>query len=780
MDLSKPTPVWNTLNICPPTLTYNQNRGEKLLSVVGKGSGLSFTVQIAEGASEIALDQPHTVNVQGDEVSVFQFISPQGISDKQLDITATSQTNVAAYLKVSQNCKEVDVQKDPQSIDYKKESLRLSFATKGRITLSSVSIPPLTDSVSKWFIGISLKNLSGDVKRSESKSVTLKLTRSFDYSYTTPIFFLLFVSFVVGILVSIVAYYLFEESLTQVKPGEGNLVNDNPDFKISYRDLWEVIRYQWFSQGSVTYSYITGIVGALLMIGAFQFAFAKWNRMIQEGDRDNCYYNDFCYKVANHDIPFNLMISNLTYIVHGLILVVWVLILETKVNLRCKSGRTFEEAAEIKNRYSFSIGYVFSWALVFQGLFSTLYDLCPSRVAFQFDLTFMFVIAGLTVLLLYKRIEHNRCLSSENVKYIKEATNFFCSVITSFFITMYFDALSNFFFAFKIIWWPVMVYWAFRKLQFCQKNRSDELEFRLRMFLSILVFPPISFVNCKLVSWFSDSVPTSLYLVNSCIVYIRIVQAGFKEKLPKRKWQCARCNHDKGTLQALFIFLTVIIFVAAFWVFQWLPTNKTSSPENSRDKNEECVILEFFDWHDLWHFLSSFSLLMGAFVVMFISFEPEQSPQAEALRKKKGITGSNVREIRARRKREKIAETPAYEEYTLLYFREKIAETLAYVQYTLLYFREKIAETLAYEEYTLLYFREKIAETLAYVEYTLLYFRDLASHVLLYRRTFTLKTICRLSLVWPLPLVMTTLLVGATHDKVEGQFEIKNGSIGEI
>ena len=603
--------------------------------MVGKGSGLSFTVQIAEGASEIALDQPHTVNVQGDEVSVFQFISPQGISDKQLDITATSQSNVAAYLKVSQNCKEVDVQKDPQSIDYKKESLRLSFATKGRITLSSVSIPPLTDSVSRWFIGISLKNLSGDVKRNESKSVTLKLTRSFDYSYTTPIFVLLFVSFVVGILVSIVAYYLFEESLTQVRPGKGNLVNNNPDFKISYRVLWEVIRYNCFSFGSVTYSYIIGLAGAKRMIDSFQFVFENWYTMIQEGDRDNCYYNDFCYKVANHDIPFNLMISNLTYIVHGLILVVWVLMVDTKVNLRCKSGRTFEEAAEIKNRYSFSIGYVFSWALVFQGLFSTLYDLCPSRVTFQFDLTFMFVIAGLIVLLLYERIEHNRCLSSENVKYIKDATYFFCSLITVFFIIMYFDALSNFFFAFTIIWWPVMVCWAFCKLEFCQKNCRDELEFRLRMFLVILVFPPISFVNYILVSLFSDSVPTSLYLVTSCFFCIDIVQAEFKEKLPKRKWQCARCNHDKGTLQALFIFLTVIIFVAAFWVFQLLPTNKTSSPENSRDKNEECVILEFFDWHDLWHFLSSFALLMGAFVVMFISFEPEQSPQADALREKK-------------------------------------------------------------------------------------------------------------------------------------------------
>ena len=729
MDLSKPTPVWNTLNICPPTLTYNQNRGEKLLSVVGKGSGHSFTVQIAEGASEIALDQPHTVNVQGDEVSVFQFISRQGISDKQLDITATSQSNVASYLKVSQNCKEVDVQKDPQSIDYKKESLRLSFVTKGRITLSSVSIPPLTDSVSKWFIVIGLKNLSGDVKRSESKSVTLKLTRSFDYSYTTPIFVLLFVSFVVGILVSIVAYYLFEKSLTQVKPGRGVC---NLNLRITYRDLLEVIIDHWFSFGPKTYSYITGIVGNVLMVGAFQFVFANWYTMIQEGDRDNCYYNDFCYRVASHDIPFNLMISNLTYIVHGLILVVWVLILETKVNLRCKSGRAAGEAAAVKERYCFSIGYAFSWGLVFEGLFSTLYHFCPSRFTFQFDSAFMFIIAGLTVLLLYNGIEQNRCPSSGNAKHPVGASNFFLFFIVPLFTFNYFGVLFNsdsglnkvmqgFFFAFLIIWWLVMDFWAFRKLDIHKKIRGDDYKDKCDAFLFLLggLIVPCGIFMLYL---FSDLAQVFLFACIACSVVAILAKARPWKKLFKCECKCV-CDCDcsvKVILQGLFIFLTIFILLAAFAVFKALPTtNKTSSPENSRDQNEECVIFGFFDWHDLWHFLSSFALLMGAFAVMFISFEPEQSPQAEALRKKKGITGSNVREIRARRKREKIAET---------HMRR----------------------------------------------YTLLYFRDLASRVLLYCRTLTLRTFCGLSLIiWPLPLVMMTLLVGATHDKVEGQFEIQ-------
>ena len=642
MDVSEPTSVWNTISICPTGFTNNQNTGEKLLSVVGKGIGLSFTVQITEGASEIALDQPRTVNVQGDEVRVFQFIPPQGISDTQLDITATSESKVAAYLKVSQNCKEVDVQKDLERIDYKKESLRLSFATKGRITLSRVSIPPLTDSVSGWFIGIGLKNLSGDVKLSESKNVTLKLTRSFDYNYATPICVLVIVSLFVGIGVSVIAYFLLEESLTQVRPGEGNQINNNADLTCCgfFVEMLKVISYHWFSFGPKTFSYITGIVGNVLMVGAFQFVFANWYAMIQEGDRDNCYYNDFCYRVASHDIPFNLMISNLTYILHGLILVFWVLILETKVNVRCQSGRDAAEATAMKKRYCFSIGYAFSWGLVFEGLFSTLYHFCPSRFTFQFDSAFMFIIAGLIVLLLYNGIEQNCCPSSGNAKHPVGASNFFLFFIVPLFIFNYFGALFNsdyglnkvmqgFFFAFLIIWWLVMFFWAFRKLDIPQMVRDDK--FNAVLFLLGGLIMPWGIFMFYL---FSDLAQVFLFACIACSVVAILAKAKLWKMLCRCQCgyicDCHNPRYRKGILQGLFIIVTFIILVAAFAVFKVLPTtNKTSSPENSRDQNEECGILGFFDWHDLWHFLSSFALLMGAFVVMFISSEAEQSPQAE-------------------------------------------------------------------------------------------------------------------------------------------------------
>ena len=624
VDLSEPTPLWNTLSICPTGLTNSKTTVEKWLSVLGKGSGLSFTIQIAEGASEITLDELHTVNVQGDEVSVFQFIPPQGISDKQLDITATSQSTVAAYLKVSQNCKEVDVQKDLESINYKKESLRLSFATKGRITLSNVSIPPLTDSVSRWFIGISLKNLSGDVKLSESKNVTLKLTRSFDYSYATSICFLFFVSFLVGILVSISAYFLFEESLIQVNPGEGNEVNNNANLDLIQ---WMAIIYNWFSSVLESYAYITCIVGITLMVVASKFVFEIRDTMIQEGDRDKCYYNDFCYRVVNLDIPFNLMTSNLPYIVLGLILAVWVLILEREVNHRCERGRDAEAAAAIKERYSFSIAYALAWAFVFQGLFSALYHLCPSVYTFQFDSAFMFIIAGLIVLLSYNGIERNRF---QNEMFPVNASKFFLFFIMPPLVLNCFAALlhSNsglnkimqaFFYAFLIIWWFLMVSWAFFNFNMYQKLYSDDREDNYNAFVFVLasLLIPVGIFNVYL---FSDPAFALLSACIACSVVIVLAKA----RLSECKWGNF-CG--KGILQVLFIILTVIISAAALGVFILQPTtNKTLSPENSRDQNKECVILGFFDWHDLWHFLSSFALFMDVFVVMFISSEADQMP----------------------------------------------------------------------------------------------------------------------------------------------------------
>ena len=155
-------------------------------------------------------------------------------------------------------------------------------------------------------------------------------------------------------------------------------------------------------------------------------------------------------------------------------------------------------------------------------------------------------------------------------------------------------------------------------------------EFRiesLNAFLFVLGGLLISFVIFMLVFSVGDLAQAPLYAWIVCSVVAVLAKVRHREKFSKRK---SRELHGKDTFQVSFICLASIISVAAVLVFMLLPTtNKTLSPENSRGKNKECVTLGFFDWHNLWHFLSSLALLMGAFFVMFISFEPEQCPQAK-------------------------------------------------------------------------------------------------------------------------------------------------------
>ena len=96
-----------------------------------------------------------------------------------------------------------------------------------------------------------------------------------------------------------------------------------------------------------------------------------------------------------------------------------------------------------KRKFSFSIGYAFAWALLFEGLFSTLYHLCPSKMTFQFDTAFMFLIAGLIVVLQYNGIELEECSQEGEGKGHVGAANFFLGFIVPLYIFNYFGSLYH-------------------------------------------------------------------------------------------------------------------------------------------------------------------------------------------------------------------------------------------------------------------------------------------------------------------------------------------------
>ena len=433
--------------------------------------------------------------------------------------------------------------------------------------------------------------------------MTLTLKRSFNYSYFWPIFFLVVLSVVCGALVACCGICSF--SISQ----EGGM-----------EECCKVV-WSWFKRGPKTYSYITGVAGFVLMIGAGQFVFANWHLMIQEGDRDTCYYNDFCYRVSNYDdIPLNLMISNLAYMIHGLILAISVMYMEAKLFSR------FRNSNDLPPQYAFSMGYAFAWALFFEGCFSLVYHLCPSKLTFQFDTGFMFVIAGLIAVLLYNGIEMKE---NSGERGFVDAANFFLYFLVPLYIFNYFGTLSHSetelvnapaFFTFVVIWWIFITFWTGWKLfpDFsCSTSYIKENPCKCFCFF-------VSFVLPFIVCWVSSSNIPQAFLI-TCILEGAIAIIGNAlcnwKKIKWAKWEESKCN---VCIQVAYFGTIVILWGFAGWIFaKKATTDKSLTPEKSRDYNQECIILNFFDAHDLWHILSSHALLMSAYVVMFMSHKED-------------------------------------------------------------------------------------------------------------------------------------------------------------
>ncbi|KAK3720977.1 hypothetical protein QZH41_006542 [Actinostola sp. cb2023] len=409
-----------------------------------------------------------------------------------------------------------------------------------------------------------------------------------------------------------------------------------------------------------------------------KFVYENWNIMIEEGDRDKCFYNDLCYRVSPYsDIPFNLMISNLAYVIHGMILAIAVWVMEAELYVQANKKARLETiktdnqntssskealprhalvcsninvhlpelsvpvfnsveeerlvelyAHAYKKKYSFSVGYAFAWSLIFEGLFSLTYHLCPSRLTFQFDTAFMFVISGLIIVSLFNGLSVRECHEQEGVPRPIEDTSFYLYVIVPLYLLNYLGSIYNvqvdisilvvvIFFVSMIVWYLVMLGWSARKL-FYSRNGFHTCESQVKVVLFCLtvgctcvVFPILFHKDLSQLFLFSCITIAVMSTIGKIIITAL--------KQPPTRYSTFKAIVFK-VMQILYVVVALGIMIGAVYVFDGIPTtDKTDTPAQSRNLNKECALLEFYDYHDIWHIMSSFGLLMGAFLVMYIS-----------------------------------------------------------------------------------------------------------------------------------------------------------------
>lgn len=667
-------------HVCPS----EQSRTKSLdVLFFGKPANEPFSVEIDLDDSVLDIGEKEDVSVPFYGLAIVKaFDIKEEHLSSLIQITVSSEEpEIECLLVVSQSCLWAQNQGlvKVQSSKVNQRSLQLTFTKSGRITLSQFSLPRIAKG--RWYIGIRRKII--DVVHHSVKEVSVTVTKGIMPSKTLPTLYMCLIAIFGGIAIAAFAHFFLNSDFDHCKPpchlegaNERNRLPSTgiedyvpepiPRLTFPLKQWVRVIFVAWFGRGIKTYPYLTGVLAISFMVGSAQFVIARWSNMIEDGDRDLCYYNELCYRpVAIADMPSNVMLSNVPYVIHGIFLALSFSFREAIAFETSQSENMYSLQNAGRKRfvpYDYSIAYALSWALVFEGLFSATYHLCPSRLTFQFDSAFMFIISGLVVIALYNcrvrslnYIETQGNTTKPPSETTIQAPKYFLFFVAPLLVFNYVGSIRDttglppFFevcyWIALVLWLTLMYVWTFQKVgvpcywKWCGDDDNCHTVEAIVKWVWLLMFP-----LCLLVIGFKQEKDWSQFFLFSCVAAVALSILGllsFDTALTLKRQSTSNGDFWGGIKQfchpswicklfwrnwhrVLFMIGTFLFWVFALYFFKIKSTTrKVEAPSYSRTKNEECVLWDFFDYHDIWHMLSSFALFMSGYLLIYVTRKVE-------------------------------------------------------------------------------------------------------------------------------------------------------------
>ncbi|XP_032651979.1 SID1 transmembrane family member 2 isoform X3 [Chelonoidis abingdonii] len=299
------------------------------------------------------------------------------------------------------------------------------------------------------------------------------------------------------------------------------------------------------------------------------------------GNQDICYYNFLCAHPLGNLSAFNNILSNLGYVLLGLLFLL--IILQREINYNRALMRNDMQALECGIPKHFGLFYAMGTALMMEGLLSACYHVCPNYTNFQFDTSFMYMIAGLCMLKLYQK-RHPDINASAYSAYACLAIVIFFSVIG-----VVFGKGNMMFWIFFSIIHIIATLLLSTQLYYMGRWKFDSGI--LRRIVHML------YTDCIRQCSGPMYVDRMVLLVMGNIINWSLAAYGL----------IVQPNDFASYLLAIGICNLLLYF--AFYIIM------KKTPAESRQHNRDCILLSFFDDHDIWHFLSSIAMF-GSFLVL--------------------------------------------------------------------------------------------------------------------------------------------------------------------
>lgn len=337
----------------------------------------------------------------------------------------------------------------------------------------------------------------------------------------------------------------------------------------------------------------------------------------QTGNQDLCYYNFLCAHPFGLLSDFNHVFSNIGYILLGLLFIV---LTYRRDIMHRKSDTRLDKYYGIPQHYG--LFYAMGAALVMEGVLSGCYHVCPNQTNFQFDTSFMYVISMMCMLKIYQT-RHPDINASAYATFGVLAVVILigmCGVLGG---SVYFWIGFTVVHLMTCLALSAQIYYmgrwkldlgVFRRVSsvMCHDLRASPWQcikptYPNRMVLLILG----NLCNCALATvgflYHLKDFATyllSIFMANLllyCMFYIMM-------KL---------CHRERILPQPLiYILLSFASWGAALYFFFNKSISWALTPAESKTYNQPCEILDFFDKHDIWHFLSATSMFFSFMVLL--------------------------------------------------------------------------------------------------------------------------------------------------------------------
>ncbi|XP_057162731.1 SID1 transmembrane family member 1 isoform X3 [Ursus arctos] len=337
------------------------------------------------------------------------------------------------------------------------------------------------------------------------------------------------------------------------------------------------------------------------------------------GNQDICYYNFLCAHPLGVLSAFNNILSNLGHVLLGFL---FLLIVLRRDILHCRALEAKDIfAMEYGIPKHFGVFYAMGIALMMEGVLSACYHVCPNYSNFQFDTSFMYMIAGLCMLKLYQT-RHPDINASAYAAYAS-----FAAVITLTVLGVVFG---------KNDLWFWVIFSAIHIL--ASLSLSTQIYYMGRFKIDLGIFRRVATVfytdfvqQCSrplymdrmvllvvgnLVNW-SFALFGLLYRPRDFASYmLGIFICNLLLYLAFYIIMKLRSSEKLLPIPLFCIVATAGMWAASLYFFFQNLSSWEGTPAESREKNRECILLDFFDDHDIWHFLSATALFFSFLVLL--------------------------------------------------------------------------------------------------------------------------------------------------------------------